>query len=51
MIGCLGAVEAIKVLAGIGRPLLGRMVICDLGEMNFRTVELKRRRDCEVCGE
>jgi molybdopterin/thiamine biosynthesis adenylyltransferase len=50
VIGCLGAVEAIKVLAGIERPLLGRMVICDLREMEFRTVEIKRRRDCAVCG-
>ena len=49
MIGCLGAVEAIKVLAGIGRPLLGRMVICDLREMNFRTVELKKNPRCVVC--
>jgi len=49
MIGCLGAVEAIKVIAGIGRPLAGRMVICDLGEMNFRTVEIERRRDCAIC--
>jgi molybdopterin/thiamine biosynthesis adenylyltransferase len=49
VIGCLGAVEAIKVLAGIGRSLAGRMVICDLGEMNFRTVEIKKRSDCAVC--
>ena len=49
MIGCLGAVEAIKVLAGIGKTLAGRMVICDLGEMNFRTVELKKNPECAVC--
>src|SRR6266550_3449293 len=43
MIGCLGAVEAIKVLGGFGKLLEGRMVICDLREMNFRTVEIARR--------
>ena len=49
MIGCMGAVEAIKVLVGIGKPLAGRMLICDLREMNFRTVEIARRSDCAVC--
>jgi molybdopterin/thiamine biosynthesis adenylyltransferase len=49
MMGCLGAVEAIKVIAGIGEALAGRMVICDLREMNFRTVEIGRRKDCAVC--
>jgi adenylyltransferase/sulfurtransferase len=45
----MGAVEGIKVLAGIERPLLGRMVICDLREMNFRMVELKKNPECAVC--
>jgi molybdopterin-synthase adenylyltransferase len=49
MLGCMGAVEAIKVLAGIGRPMAGRMVICDLGEMSFRMVKIVRRNDCAVC--
>ena len=49
MMGCLGAVEGIKVLAGMERVLAGRMVICDLGEMNFRTVELKKNPECAVC--
>ena len=51
MIGCLGAVESIKVLAGFGKTLESRMVICDLNEMNFRTVKIARRGDCAVCGE
>jgi molybdopterin/thiamine biosynthesis adenylyltransferase len=49
-VGCLGAVEAIKVLAGLGEPLLGRLLTCDLRDMTFRKVTLRRRADCAVCG-
>ncbi len=49
MIGCLGAVEAIKVLAGMGKILEGRMLLCDLEEMSFRMVELKKNGNCAVC--
>jgi molybdopterin/thiamine biosynthesis adenylyltransferase len=49
MIGCLGAIEAIKLITGVGTPLAGRMVLCDLREMAFRTVEISRRGDCAVC--
>lgn len=51
MIGCLGALEAIKVLAGLGEPLLDRLLVCDLGDMSFRTVSLQRRSDCPECGQ
>ena len=46
-----GAMEAIKVLAGLGEPLLGQMLLSDLGDMTFRKVALKRRPDCPVCGQ
>jgi molybdopterin-synthase adenylyltransferase len=49
-VGCLGAMEAIKVLAGLGEPLLGRLLTCDLRDMTFRKVNLRRRPDCPVCG-
>lgn len=49
MIGCLGAVEAIKVLTGLGEPLAGRLLSCALREMDFRTVRTSRRPDCAVC--
>jgi molybdopterin-synthase adenylyltransferase len=49
MIGCMGAVEAIKVLAGIGKLLTGRMLICDLRQMGFRSLQINRRPDCPVC--
>jgi molybdopterin/thiamine biosynthesis adenylyltransferase len=49
-VACLGALEAIKVLAGLGEPLLGKMLTCDLRDMTFRKVNLRRRPDCPVCG-
>jgi len=50
MVGCLGAMEAIKVLAGLGEPLLGRLLICDLRQMSFKTVRTQRDPRCSVCG-
>lgn len=50
-IGSLGAMEAIKVLSGLGEPLLGRLLLCDLRSMTFRTVPIQRRPGCPVCGE
>lgn len=49
-VGCLGAMEAIKILAGLGQPLWNRLLTYDLGDMTFRTFQLERRPDCAVCG-
>jgi molybdopterin/thiamine biosynthesis adenylyltransferase len=49
-IASLGAMEVIKVLAGIGSPLAGKMLVCDLADMSFRKVELRRNETCPVCG-
>jgi molybdopterin/thiamine biosynthesis adenylyltransferase len=48
-IGCLGALEAIKVLAGLGEPLLGKLLLCDLRTMTFRRTAIARRSSCAVC--
>jgi molybdopterin/thiamine biosynthesis adenylyltransferase len=48
-IGCLGAMEAIKLLAGFGEPLTGRMLTCDLRDMTFRVRSLSRNASCPVC--
>jgi molybdopterin-synthase adenylyltransferase len=48
--GCLGATEAIKVLAGLGEPLAGRLLLGDLRDMTFRRVALERRPGCAACG-
>lgn len=49
-IACIAAVEAIKLIAGFGEPLIGRLLQCDLRSMNFRTLTIQRRPECEVCG-
>ena len=48
-IGNLAAVEAIKVLAGLGEPLVGRLLVADLRDMSFRTVRIGRNPRCAVC--
>ena len=48
-VGCLGAMEVIKVLTGLGEPLLGRLLTCDLRTMAFRSVKTQRRSDCPIC--
>jgi molybdopterin/thiamine biosynthesis adenylyltransferase len=49
VVGTMGAVEAIKVITGIGQPLAGRMLIANLREMTFRTMNLRRNPQCSVC--
>ena len=49
-VGCLGAMEAIKVISGLGNPLSGRLLTLDMRDMRVRTLGIKRRSDCAVCG-
>lgn len=49
-VGCMGAMEAIKLLTGLGEPLTGRMLSMDLRTMRFRLTKLIRRDDCPACG-
>jgi len=48
-IGCMGAMEAIKVLAGFGQPLAGELLTCDLRDMTFRKRRVLRDENCPVC--
>ncbi len=48
-IGCLGAMECIKVLTGLGEPLLGKLLVCDLHNMTFETVKISPNPNCPVC--
>jgi molybdopterin-synthase adenylyltransferase len=50
MVGCLGAMEAIKVLSQIGEPLKGSLLTCNLREMTFRKFKIYRDHNCSVCG-
>jgi molybdopterin-synthase adenylyltransferase len=49
-IGCLAAMEAIKVISGLGKPLLGELLISNLRDMSFRKIKLQRRQNCVECG-
>lgn len=49
-VGCMGAMEAIKIISGIGDPLYGQMVYYDLRSMTFRKYRVRRDPDCPVCG-
>ena len=48
-VGCLAAMEAIKVLAGFGTTLAGQMLTFDLRRMSFSKRQILRREDCEIC--
>ena len=45
----MGAVEAVKVLAGLGDPLTGRLLRMDLRRMTFQTMNVSRRQCCPIC--
>jgi molybdopterin/thiamine biosynthesis adenylyltransferase len=47
---CIGAVEVIKLLTGLGEPLAGELLSMDLAGMRFRRTRLPRRPDCPGCG-
>ncbi|WP_394204293.1 molybdopterin-synthase adenylyltransferase MoeB [Shewanella waksmanii] len=50
MIGCLQATEAIKVIAQMGQPLAGRILMIDTMTMEFRQMKLPKQPSCPVCG-
>lgn len=50
VIGVIQATEAIKLLTGIGEPLIGRFLIYDALRMKFRELKLRKDPDCPVCG-
>lgn len=49
-VGCMAAMEAIKVLAGFGDPLTGSLLTFDLRDMQFARRQVKRNPNCAVCG-
>ena len=49
IVGSIQAMEAIKVLTGIGETLCGRLLIIDAKRMDIRTLKLKRDPTCPVC--
>ena len=51
IIGVVQATETIKLLLGIGDPLIGRLLTYDALGMRFREVKLRRDPKCPLCGE
>jgi molybdopterin/thiamine biosynthesis adenylyltransferase/rhodanese-related sulfurtransferase len=49
-IGTLQATEAIKLILGIGEPLIGRLLLYNAQDMSFEFVKLRKNPDCKVCG-
>jgi adenylyltransferase/sulfurtransferase len=50
-IGAIQVTEAIKVLTGVGEPLVGRLMIYDALEMTYRSVKVRKDPECAVCGK
>ena len=50
VIGSLQALEAIKLVTGIGTPLIGRLLLFDGMKLQFREIALEKDPDCVVCG-
>ncbi len=51
IVGTMQATEALKLILGIGEPLIARLVHFDALKMKFREFNLKRDPECAVCGE
>src|SRR5258706_7391570 len=50
MIGVVQATETVKLILGIGEPLIGRLLTYDALGMRFREVRLRRDPKCPLCG-
>jgi adenylyltransferase/sulfurtransferase len=50
MIGIIQATEAVKIILGEGRPLIGRLLLYDALEMSFRELKIRKDPNCPVCG-
>jgi len=51
VIGCIQAIETIKLILGAGESLSGRLLLFDALSMEWRTVRIRRDPECVVCGE
>ena len=49
-VGALGAMEAIKILTGVGNPLFGQLLRGDLRTMKFQSVKINSNPQCATCG-
>jgi molybdopterin/thiamine biosynthesis adenylyltransferase/rhodanese-related sulfurtransferase/molybdopterin converting factor small subunit len=51
IIGLVQATEAVKLILGVGEPLVGRLMLYDALAMRFRELKLRRNPECPVCGD
>jgi adenylyltransferase/sulfurtransferase len=51
IVGSMQAIEAIKLILGIGEPLIGRLLLIDTLDMSFRTLKVQRNPECPLCGD
>jgi adenylyltransferase/sulfurtransferase len=51
IIGTIQALETIKLILGIGEPLIGKLLLFDALKMKFRELKLRKDPECPVCGE
>jgi molybdopterin/thiamine biosynthesis adenylyltransferase len=49
IIGALQAMETIKLLAGIGKTLKGKLIVCDFSDMDFTTIDISKNTKCPIC--
>ena len=50
LVGVIQATEVIKLILGIGEPLVGRLLLVDALAMSFRTLKLRKNPECPACG-
>jgi Dinucleotide-utilizing enzymes involved in molybdopterin and thiamine biosynthesis family 2 len=50
-IGSIQVTEAIKVLTGVGEPLVGALMVYDALEMTYRKIKVRKDPNCAICGE
>ena len=50
-IGLIQATETVKLILGIGEPLIGRLLLYDALTMRFREVRLRKNPECPICGD
>jgi molybdopterin/thiamine biosynthesis adenylyltransferase/rhodanese-related sulfurtransferase len=50
-IGTLQATEALKLILGVGEPLIGKLLLYNARDMSFEFVKLRKNPKCKVCGE
>jgi adenylyltransferase/sulfurtransferase len=50
LVGLIQATEAIKLITGLGEPLIGRLLLIDALAMRFREMKLRKNPDCPLCG-